>query len=86
MREVTATEASRNFSAVLDAAEHGETILVTRAGEPVAVIAPTPRANGAALIDLFSRGTAPDDDGFAEAVAGIREAARPDLDGDPWGG
>ncbi|MGH3907938.1 MAG: type II toxin-antitoxin system Phd/YefM family antitoxin [Pseudonocardiaceae bacterium] len=30
MREVSATEASRNFSAVLDSAEHGETVLVTR--------------------------------------------------------
>ena len=45
MREVSATEVSRNFSAVLDSTERGETILVTRGGVPVATIAPAPRAN-----------------------------------------
>ncbi|MBV9721106.1 MAG: type II toxin-antitoxin system prevent-host-death family antitoxin, partial [Mycobacterium sp.] len=36
MREVTASEASRNFSAVLDSVERGEIIVVTRAGRRVA--------------------------------------------------
>lgn len=88
MREVSATEASRNFSAMLDSAEHGETILVTRGGEPVATIAPAPRANGAALLELFARyaATPVDDDAFAETVARVRDAARADLDSDPWRG
>ncbi len=86
MREVSATEASRNFSAVLDSAEHGETILVTRGGEPVATIAPAPRANGAALRTLFARYAATefDDEAFAETVAEVRDVARADLDNDPW--
>ncbi|MPZ64085.1 MAG: type II toxin-antitoxin system prevent-host-death family antitoxin [Pseudonocardiaceae bacterium] len=88
MREVSATEASRNFSAVLDSAEQGETILVTRGGEPVATIAPAPRANGAALLDLFARyaATGVDDEAFAETVAKVRDVARADLDSDPWHG
>lgn len=86
MREIPATEASRNFSAVLDAAERGETILVTRGGEPVATIAPAPRANGAALLELFARyaATGVDDEAFAETVANVRDVARADLDSDPW--
>ncbi|MDQ3151254.1 MAG: type II toxin-antitoxin system prevent-host-death family antitoxin [Actinomycetota bacterium] len=88
MREVSATEASRNFSAVLDSAEHGETILVTRGGEAVATIAPAPRANGAALLEMFSRHAASrvDDEAFAENVARVRDVARSDLDSDPWHG
>ena len=46
---MSATEVRPNVSAVLDFAEHGETILVTRGGEAVATIAPAPRATGAAL-------------------------------------
>jgi prevent-host-death family protein len=49
---MSASEASRNFSTVLDSAEHGETIVVTRAGHQVALIVPAPRANGGALREL----------------------------------
>lgn len=88
MRENSATEASRNFSAVLDSAEHGEAILVTRGGEPVATIAPAARANGAALLELFARYAAAgvDDEAFAETVSRVRDVARADLDTDPWRG
>lgn len=37
---MTATEASRNFAALLTAVEQGEEILVTREGRPVAVVRP----------------------------------------------
>lgn len=37
---MTATEASRNFAALLTAVEQGEEILVTREGRPVARILP----------------------------------------------
>lgn len=53
MREMTASEVSRNFSAVLDEAERGGTIAVTRNGERIAHIVPAPRANGAALAEMF---------------------------------
>ncbi|OZM84301.1 hypothetical protein CFP66_02925 [Pseudonocardia sp. MH-G8] len=52
---MSASEAARNFSAVLDATEKGETIVVTRSGRRVALIAPAPRANGAALSDVLDR-------------------------------
>jgi prevent-host-death family protein len=86
MREMSASEASRNFSAVLDAAEHGETIVVHRGGRRVALIAPAPRANGKALLDVVKRWRGRDelDEAFAENVAKARTSVTPDLDTDPW--
>lgn len=86
MREMSASEASRNFSAVLDSAEHGETIVVTRGGKRVALIMPAPRANGAALREVFRRwqGNAVFDDTFAANVAAVREVVSAELDSDPW--
>ena len=86
MREMSASEASRNFSAVLDSAEHGETIVVTRAGKQVALIVPAPRANGAALREVFRRwsGNPALDDTFAANVVGAREAVSTELDTNPW--
>lgn len=86
MREMTASEASRNFKRVLDEAEHGETIVVTRGGRRVATIAPTPRGNGGALRAVLRRwhhAEALDDD-FADRVAEARAGAEADLDRDPW--
>jgi len=37
---MTATQASRNFAALLDAVEHGDTVLVTRDGVPVGRFVP----------------------------------------------
>ena len=86
MREVTASEASRNFSAVLDSVERGEIIVVTRAGRRVASIAPTPAATGAALNAVLRRwrGAAALDDDFAESIDTARAAASTEDDRDPW--
>jgi prevent-host-death family protein len=86
MREVTASEASRNFSAVLDSVERGEIIVVTRAGRRVASIAPTPAATGAALNAVLTRwrGAAALDDEFAESIDTARAAASTEDDRDPW--
>lgn len=86
MRELSASEASRNFSAVLDEAERGETIVVTRSGRKVAVITPAPRANGRALREVLARwrGNAAFDEEFAANVSSARELASNDLDADPW--
>lgn len=83
---MTASEAARNFSSVLDSAEHGETIVVTRSGRQVATIAPTPRANGAVLRSVLRRWQAdpPADEAFATAVADARVAATTERDADPW--
>ncbi|WP_037069405.1 type II toxin-antitoxin system Phd/YefM family antitoxin [Pseudonocardia acaciae] len=89
MKEMTATEVARNFSAVLDSVEAGETVVITRGGERVATVAPAPRANGGALIEVLREIQDRDDvfdDTFAANVAAIREATRPELDTDPWRG
>lgn len=85
---MTASEASRNFSAVLDEAERGETIVVTRGGWRVAMIVPAPRASGGALSEVIGRwrGNAAFDETFADNVAGARDAVSADLDRDPWRG
>jgi prevent-host-death family protein len=53
---MTATEASRNFSDLLDAIERGETVTVTRGNRPVAEIRPARRRTGrdlhAALVEI----------------------------------
>jgi prevent-host-death family protein len=40
MRSVTAREANRAFSRILKEAEGGEPVVITRRGQPVAIIAP----------------------------------------------
>lgn len=84
MREMTTSEVSRNLSAVLDEAERGETIAVTRSGKRVALIVPAPRANGAALAEVFRRwsGQLAIDDEFEAAVEEKR--TMPERLEDPW--
>ena len=54
MRELTATEAARRFSEVLDAVEHeGESFVVRRGGKVVASIAPASARRGRALKDVL---------------------------------
>jgi len=66
MTAITATEAARRFSAILDASSRGEVFEVMRGGEHVATITPPHRANGGAIIDAYaSREPNPD---FANAV------------------
>ena len=83
---MSASEAARNFSAVLDATEKGQTVVVTRSGRRVALIAPAPRANGSALLDLLERwrGHPALDEAFASQVEAARSGASAELDSDPW--
>ncbi|BBA98230.1 hypothetical protein RVR_4341 [Actinacidiphila reveromycinica] len=71
MKLMTATEASRNFASLLDAAEHGETIVITRAGRRLAQIGPASAGNGAALNDVLA--TLATDDEFSADVSATRE-------------
>ena len=80
MRTMTATEASRAFSALLDEAERGETIVVTRGGKRVAVIAPSPANNGSQVIELLASTKV--DPGFDDDVRAARDAVT--LDGPVW--
>ena len=66
MRTITATEAARNFSRMLDLLEHeSEEIVVTRNDQPVAKLVPgAPRLTALeALTDLYR--TLPDEEGAA---------------------
>lgn len=84
MREMSTSEVSRNLAAVLDQAEQGETIAVTRSGRRVALIVPAPRANGAAVAAVFREwgGRLGIDDEFEATVeAGRAGVGRVE---DPW--
>ncbi|MBN9101093.1 MULTISPECIES: type II toxin-antitoxin system prevent-host-death family antitoxin [unclassified Pseudonocardia] len=85
MKELSASEAARRFSAVLDGAEDGESYVITRGGRRVAMIVPAPRANGRAVADVLGRWhhRLAVDDGFAADVESAG-AATTDRDGDPW--
>ncbi len=88
MREITASEASRNFSTVLASVEQGETIVVTRAGRRIAEIAPAAAATGGALNAVLARwrGVAALDDDFRKSIDTARAAASIEDDRDPWKG
>jgi prevent-host-death family protein len=45
MRSVTAREANQAFSRISKVAEGGESVVITRRGEPVAILAPYPPQN-----------------------------------------
>ncbi|HVW17563.1 MAG TPA: type II toxin-antitoxin system prevent-host-death family antitoxin [Solirubrobacteraceae bacterium] len=80
---MTATEAARSFSDVLNRVAAGEEIEITRNGAVIAVIAPPrPRPVSAARLgEILRSGPRPDAD-FAADVRAAR-GALPEL-GDPW--
>jgi antitoxin (DNA-binding transcriptional repressor) of toxin-antitoxin stability system len=78
MARMTATEAARAFSDVLNRVAAGEEIEVTRSGAPVAVIGrPKARTISAGRFrELIASAPSPDDD-FAEDLRAIRADAGP---------
>lgn len=80
MRTMSATEASRSFAALLDEAENGETIVLTRGGRRVAVIGPASASNGSDVVALLNA-KLPDDD-FAADVLAARDVVT--LGGPRW--
>jgi prevent-host-death family protein len=82
MRTMTATEASRRFSDLLDAIERGETVIITRGNVPVAEIAPARRRTGADLRRALD-GMPPPDDRFVDDIAGAL-ALLTNESRDPW--
>jgi prevent-host-death family protein len=82
MRTMTATEASRHFSDLLDAVERGETVTIVRGSHPIAEIGPARRRTGADLRTALAD-VPPPDDAFsrdiAEAIALLNSEVR-----DPW--
>ncbi|MCO6009114.1 type II toxin-antitoxin system prevent-host-death family antitoxin [Actinoallomurus purpureus] len=82
MRTMTATEASRRFSDLLDAIERGETITITRGNRPVAEIGPAHRRTGADLRAALD-GIEPPDDRFAEDINSALDLLTTE-ERDPW--
>lgn len=80
MRVMTATEASRSFAALLDEAEKGQTIVLTRGGRRIAVIGPASPSNGAEVSALLNSDLP--DDRFAADVLAARDAVT--MDGPRW--
>lgn len=73
MRTISATEAARQFSALLTSVEKdGETFVVTRAGRVVARILPVTGGSGATVKALLRRHRV--DNTWAEELAGMRRA------------
>jgi len=72
VKSLTATEASRRFSEVLDQVESGEeTFLVVRRGRSVARIVPVSHGLGRAVKDVLREG--PADEAWASDLAEVRE-------------
>lgn len=84
VRTITATEASRNFSDVLDAIERGETVTITRGNRAVAEMRPARRRTGGDLRAALEQ-IPPPDDRFAEDVADAL-ALISGQGADPWAG
>jgi prevent-host-death family protein len=73
MENLSATEAARRFSELLDAVEaRGETFLATRRGRTVARIAPAAPASGKELKDLLRN--APPDPAWERELRDLRSA------------
>ena len=83
MRTITATEASRHFSDLLDAVERGETVTIMRGNRPIAEIGPARRRTGADLRAALA-GTTPPDDAFAASIAETMSMVTSEVR-DPWG-
>ena len=81
MKTMTATEASRHFSDLLDAVERGETITIVRGSHPVAEIGPAHRRTGADLRVALADARPDDEFGrnIAEAIALLNSEGH-----DPW--
>lgn len=73
MRRLTATDAARRFSELLDAVERrGESFLVVRRGHAVARIEPARAANGKAVKDVLR--SSPPDKQWAVELRQLRAA------------
>jgi prevent-host-death family protein len=82
MRTISATEASRRFSDLLDAIERGESVTVTRGNRPVAEIRPAHRRTGRDLRAALAE-TSPPDNRFETDIADALAHVTNDQ-ADPW--
>jgi prevent-host-death family protein len=81
MKQLSATDAARRFSDVLDSVEsEGETFVIVRRGRTVATIGPAIAGTGRALKDALSEHR-PDAE-WAGQLQKLRDAVGPGTD--PW--
>lgn len=83
MKLMTATEVSRNFSAVLDAVEHGETITITRGNARVATIGPAPKASAREVFEKLGDWGGELDDSFEADIRSAVDMLDHEIR-DPW--
>lgn len=83
MPKMTATDAARSFSELLNRVAAGEVVEVTRSGAPVAEIGPPAARTISAerFRELIATAPSPDED-FASDLAEIRDSAG--LPPEPW--
>lgn len=55
MREIQASDAKARLAQLLDEVEHGETVVITRHGRPIARLVPEPEAQGAEKLKLIQK-------------------------------
>jgi antitoxin (DNA-binding transcriptional repressor) of toxin-antitoxin stability system len=84
VRTITATEASRNFSDLLDDIERGETVTITRGNHAVAEMRPARHRTGADLRAALEH-IPPPDDRFADDIAAALDLISSEGN-DPWAG
>jgi len=84
MRTISATEASRRFSDLLDAIEAGDSVTVTRGNRPIAEIRPARQRTGRDLCAALAA-VPPPDERFAADIAAAIEGLDPEGS-DPWAG
>lgn len=82
MKTITATEASRRFSDLLDAIEAGESVTITRGNQAVAEMRPAVQRRGRDL-RVATAGMTPPDEEFVADIAGAI-ATLTSEDRDPW--
>jgi antitoxin (DNA-binding transcriptional repressor) of toxin-antitoxin stability system len=81
MRQVTATEAARRFSEMLDSVENGrETFVVVRRGRAVATVGPAAGSTGRDLKDALKRNRP--DAAWADELRELRDSIGSETD--PW--
>ncbi|HEV3383037.1 MAG TPA: type II toxin-antitoxin system prevent-host-death family antitoxin [Trebonia sp.] len=71
---VTATQAARSFANILDAVEHGETVVITRDGATVGKLVPERRTSADRLKTALRDN--PADAGFADELERAHEDLR----------
>lgn len=82
VRKISATEASRGFSDLLDSIEAGDTVVVTRGNRPIAEIRPVRRRTGRDLARALADTTPPDDSFTADISAAVDLLVADQTD--PW--